>query len=61
SRFFSSNQLITMLEHCTGNDGFLDIMNKTKAIANNSQDWFSTFNHFVIDIYKNKNRNNLTD
>lgn len=56
SRFFSSNQLITMLEHCTGNEDFLSIMNKTKAVGNNSQDWFLIFNYFAIDLYKNKNK-----
>lgn len=54
SRFFSSNQLITMLDHCTGNEDFLSIMNKTKAVGNNSQDWFLIFNYFAIDLYKNK-------
>lgn len=54
SRFFSSNQLITMLNYCTGNEDFLSIMNKTKVIANNSQDWFLIFNHFAIDLFKNK-------
>ncbi|EJF7197209.1 hypothetical protein ACYVLC_001622 [Vibrio cholerae] len=56
SRFFSSNQLITMLDHCTGNEDFLSIMNKTKAVVNNSQDWFLIFNYFAIDLYKNKNK-----
>lgn len=56
SRFFSSNQLITMLEHCAGNEDFLSIMNKTKAIGNNSQDWFLIFNYFAIDLYKDKSK-----
>ncbi len=54
SRFFSSNQLITMLNHCTGNEDFLSIMNRTKAVSNNSQDWFLNFNYFAIDLFKNK-------
>ncbi|WP_028868886.1 hypothetical protein [Psychromonas arctica] len=55
NRFFSSNQLITMLELCDGNEQFINIMDKTKCVANSSQDWFLIFNQFAVDLYKNTN------
>jgi hypothetical protein len=55
NRFFSSNQLITMLELCEGNEQFINIMDKTRSIANSSQDWFLIFNQFAVDLYKKSN------
>lgn len=55
NRFFSSNQLITMLELCEGNEQFINIMDKTRSIANSSQDWFLIFNQFAVNQYKKSN------
>lgn len=52
SKLLSCNQLITILLHSSNNEEFLSTLNKIKRVANSSQDWYLTFNHFAIDLHK---------
>lgn len=50
-RFYSLNQLISILKHSSGNEQFICMMNRTKSIVSNSHDWFRVFNYHAIDLY----------
>lgn len=49
NRFFSAAQLLTILKHSKNTNQFVENLNKTRQIGNNTRDWYYIFNHFVVD------------
>lgn len=53
-RFFSTPQLLTILENCNNNETFLVELNRTKQVTFGSKDWYFDYHH-AREIYGLKN------
>ncbi|MFP5495018.1 MAG: hypothetical protein ACLGJE_02590 [Gammaproteobacteria bacterium] len=54
NRFFSVGQFMSMLKYSRSTEHFVELINKTRQLGNNTKDWYYIFNNFVIDMPNNQ-------